>query len=130
MLWDIRLGPIFVVENDVNRLKALLGVSAAALVCMSGAAHAAHVAVFVGGGYYYPWVPPVYYAPPAVVAVPVPAPEPQQYVQQGQPQGDAAPQQSSGTWYFCDASRTYYPYVKQCSSGWRPVPAQPAGQDN
>jgi len=34
----------------------------------------------------------------------------------------------SSTWYFCDASNTYYPYVKDCPSGWRPVPAQPAGQ--
>jgi hypothetical protein len=29
-------------------------------------------------------------------------------------------------WYYCDASRGYFPYVPECASGWRPVPATPA----
>ena len=28
-------------------------------------------------------------------------------------------------WYFCAASRTYYPYVSSCQSGWTAVPATP-----
>jgi hypothetical protein len=128
----------------VRRSKLLLGVAVTAIACVSGAAHAARVGVYVGvgGPWYYPVVPaPYYYAPaPVVVAPPPPAPD---YVEQGQPQAggpDAAtyaqgpdgpgagPGASAGgdTWYYCDATRTYYPYVKQCSSGWRAVPAQTA----
>jgi hypothetical protein len=107
----------------LKRLNLLLGLSAVAMVCASGVAHAARVGVFIGGGgYYYPWGPvPYYYPYPPPVAVPVPA-APQEYVEQGQP--DAAPAQQGGTWYYCDASKTYYPYVTSCASGWRPVPAQ------
>ncbi|MGF6245041.1 MULTISPECIES: hypothetical protein [Paraburkholderia] len=112
----------------MKRLNILLGVAAAVMVCASGVAHAAHVGVYIGGGgYYYPWGPAYYPYPPAV-AVPVPVPaEPQEYVEQGQygaAPAQAAPGQQSGTWYYCDDSKTYYPYVKSCSSGWRPVPAQ------
>lgn len=28
-------------------------------------------------------------------------------------------------WYYCDAARRYYPYVPNCASGWRQVPATP-----
>jgi hypothetical protein len=119
--------PVSVVEKVVKRLNILLGVAAAAMVCASGVAHAAHVGVFIGGGgYYYP--APYYYPYAPAVAVPVPVPaQPQEYVEQGQSGPtpvQAAPGQQSGTWYYCDDSRTYYPYVKSCSSGWRPVPAQ------
>ena len=72
------------------------------------------------GPYYYPY-------PPAV-AVPVPVPaQPQEYVEQGQSgaaPAQAAAGQQGASWYYCDDSKTYYPYVKSCSSGWRPVPAQ------
>jgi hypothetical protein len=38
----------------------------------------------------------------------------------------AAPQPSaSATWYYCESSKTYYPYVSQCPEGWRSVPATP-----
>ncbi|MGF6725126.1 hypothetical protein P3T43_004497 [Paraburkholderia sp. GAS41] len=119
--------PVSVVESVVKRLNILLGVAAAAMVCASGVTQAARVGVYIGGGgYYYP--APYYYAYPPAVAVPVPVPaEPQEYVEQGQPGPapvQAAPGQQNGTWYYCDDSRTYYPYVKSCSSGWRPVPAQ------
>ena len=113
----------------MKRSNILLGVAAAVMVCASGVAQAAHVGVFIGGGgYYAPWGPAPYYYPyPPAVAVPVPVPaQPQEYVEQGQ--GGAAPAlapaQQSATWYYCDDSKTYYPYVKSCSSGWRPVPAQ------
>jgi hypothetical protein len=119
--------PVYVVEIVVKSLKILLGLSAAAMVCASGVAHAAHVGVFIGGGgYYYPWGVPYYYPYPPAVAVPVPVPaQPQEYVEQGQTSAaPAASGQPGGTWYYCDDTRSYYPYVKSCSSGWRPVPAQ------
>lgn len=109
---------------------------------MGGAAHAARVFVGVGGPWYYPPVPgPYYWGPAPVVVAPPPAPD---YIEQGQPEpapadpsymqgpAGAAPygQADAGdTWYFCDASKTYYPYVKECASGWRAVPAQPAPEN-
>ncbi|WP_028220743.1 hypothetical protein [Paraburkholderia oxyphila] len=115
----------------MRRSKLILGAALAAVACASGAAHAARVGVAIGVGvpfgapYYYP-VAPYYYAPAPVIVAPPPAPD---YVEQGQPQAQA-PGGDNGanddTWYYCDASKTYYPYVKQCSSGWRAVPAQPA----
>jgi hypothetical protein len=29
------------------------------------------------------------------------------------------------TWYYCDASGAYYPYVANCPGGWKVVPATP-----
>jgi hypothetical protein len=67
-----------------------------------------------GAPYYYPG--PAYYPAPVVVSPPAPA----QYVERSdQPQ-------SSGYWYYCETSRGYYPYVKECPSGWRAVPPAPA----
>lgn len=68
--------------------------------------------------YYYLDYPGPYYYPPAVVVPSAPA----SYIEQESPAG-AAP--TAGTWYYCDASKAYYPYVKQCPGGWRSVPAQP-----
>ena len=129
----------------MRRSKLFLGAAAAALVCVCGVAQAARVGVFVGAGvpYYYPVAPvPYYYGPPPVIVAP-PPPQAPDYIEQGQagapamesqqgpvnaPPGDAAGDQQANadTWYYCDESKTYYPYVKQCSSGWRAVPAQPA----
>lgn len=36
----------------------------------------------------------------------------------------AQPAAPSSTWYYCDASGRYYPYVASCASGWRPVRPQ------
>ncbi len=55
---------------------------------------------------------PVYYTTPPVV------PQPQTVV--------APPAQPSQTyWYYCDDSRSYYPHVTDCPSGWQTVPATP-----
>lgn len=69
----------------------------------------------VGGAWY--WYPaPIYpypnpYTPPVVVQAPAaPAVEPQ-----------ALPP----TWYYCDHPAGYYPYVPDCASGWKAVPAAP-----
>jgi hypothetical protein len=70
--------------------------------------------VIPGGWYFYP--APVYpypdpYVPPVVA------------VQPGPPVAQAQPQ--AQTWYYCNNPSGYYPYVPECSSGWKPVPATP-----
>jgi len=53
------------------------------------------------------------------------------YVEQGTPAsppvqaGAASPLTGSATWYYCESSKTYYPYVSECKEGWREVPATP-----
>jgi len=37
----------------------------------------------------------------------------------------AQPTQAGGVWYYCDSSKTYYPYTQQCPEGWKTVPASP-----
>ena len=70
-------------------------------------------------GYYSPYYGypyPAYAYPPVVVQSSPPV-----YVEQGAAQ--AAPAQAD--WYYCAASRSYYPYVSECPAGWQRVPAQP-----
>jgi hypothetical protein len=57
--------------------------------------------------------PPVVASPPAA---PAPAPAPAQTVQA---------QNLPSVWYYCEASKTYYPYVSECAAGWKTVPATP-----
>lgn len=66
--------------------------------------------------YYYP--PPYYYYPPAVMAQPAP---PAVYVERG----DAPAEQTESWWYYCEQSRAYYPYVKDCPGGWQRVAPSP-----
>lgn len=75
-------------------------------------------APFYGGPYWGPWwhyPPPYYYYPGPAVVVPA---QPTTYIEQ--PAADTA-----GWWYYCDTSRGYYPYVKECPSGWQRVPPAP-----
>lgn len=58
--------------------------------------------------YYYPY----YTAPPVIVNPPPPTQVPTQ----------------SYYWYYCPGSKTYYPYVQSCASGWKKVTPKPAGQ--
>ena len=81
--------------------------------------------VFFGFGVGFPfWYPYPYaypypvYVPPAVVE-----PSPPVYVQQ-QPQPQYQTQVQSQYWYYCPTSQTYYPYVKECASGWLQVVPQ------
>ena len=116
--------------------KLLLGLAlAAAGVLGAGAAlaqhhhHGARVSIGLGFGPFWGWGPywgpawypaPVYYPPAVVVASP---PAPVQYVERS----DQQPLQS-GYWYYCETSRGYYPYVKDCPSGWKAVPPTPPSQ--
>lgn len=110
-------------------VRLVLCATAVALASLSGTAQAAHwrVGVYVGPPYpYYP-VPvapaPYYYAPYPVYPPPVviEPEEPDVYVERGEGTSAGTP----GTWWYCDASKAYYPYVKQCRGGWRGVPASP-----
>ncbi len=76
---------------------------------------------FAGGAWYF-YAQPIYpypdpYTPPMVVQ------------QQPAPM-TVAPQTTAQVWYYCEASRGYYPYVTSCPSGWKTVaptpPAAPA----
>jgi len=89
---------------------------------------------FYGPGYYpgyygYPYAYPAYgypapaYGYPPVAAGPYASPA---YVEQGMAQAAPAPAQAQGDWYYCAASRTYYPYVGECPAGWQRMPAQPS----
>ena len=86
--------------------------------------------VFIGAPLYSPWYyPPPYYYPPAYYYPPVVVSTPPVYVeQQAAPPAAAlaapAPSQAQGDWYYCAASKAYYPYVAECPAGWQRVPAQ------
>ena len=58
--------------------------------------------------YYYPR--PIYPAPdpyiPPVTTIQSPAPQVQ-------------------NWYYCEASKEYYPYTSSCPGGWKTIPANP-----
>ena len=86
--------------------------------------HRASVGIFFGApAFYYPYpryyspyyYPPYYYAPAVVAAPSAPV-----YIEQSAPA--AAPSQgSTGYWYYCRDTQTYYPYVQQCASPWQQV---------
>ena len=61
--------------------------------------------------WYYP-PPPVYYYPYPVVPASPPV-----YVERNQ---------EDAWWYYCEQTRGYYPYVKECPAGWKRVPPAPA----
>jgi hypothetical protein len=73
--------------------------------------------------YYYPPTysyPPSYYYPPVVAA---PA-YPPAYVERNPVQ--AAPAQPQANWwYYCADAKSYYPYIRECPTGWTRVSPQP-----
>jgi hypothetical protein len=78
-----------------------------------------HTRVFIGGGFFAPWYwpPPPYYYPPAYYP-PAYYPADPAYAE---PYAEPAP----SYWYYCPASRAYYPYVQECPGGWQQVAPQP-----
>lgn len=94
-------------------------VSAPALAWYHHGFYGPRFGVYIGPGYY---PPPYYYYPPAPVVVTPPSPP--VYIEQGPPAAAPAPAQSS-MWYYCAASRSYYPYVKDCPGGWQQVAPRP-----
>lgn len=79
----------------------------------------------VVGPYWGPWFypPAPYYYPPYYPPVVVQRPAPTVYIEQ-----PAAPAPQTNYWYYCNASRAYYPYVKECPGGWQRVLPQPLEQ--
>lgn len=80
-----------------------------------------HFGPYWGPGWYSP--PPYYYRPQVVV---VPA-QPMVYIEQepGVP-AETANRPLEHYWYYCAASKAYYPYVKECPAGWQKVLPHPA----
>lgn len=85
--------------------------------------HHRHQSVaFFGFGFAYPW--PWYYPPPYYYPYYQPVAyesEPTTYIEQS----SAPAAEPTSWWYYCDASRGYYPYVKECPTGWQRVPTVP-----
>jgi len=104
--------------------KALLGLVALAAALLAAAPamargghhHHGHFRLYVGPAWY--WGPAWYYPPPYYYYPPARPAEPPVYVERIDPN-------EQGSWYYCDAGKGYYPYVKECPSGWRRVPAAP-----
>ncbi len=79
---------------------------------------------------YYPYYPPryEYYYPPTIV---VPSAPPAYLEREVRPQPGASGAIVPGYWYYCRSREGYYPYVKECPSGWErvsPVPPAPPAQ--
>lgn len=96
--------------------------------------HGGHfgLGLYFGVPYSYNYYPYPYYSypysyyPPVVVA----PSQPPVYVEQGSP---STSQQTSSMpddyyWYHCDKPEGYYPYVKECPSGWQKVTPTPPSQ--
>ena len=92
-------------------LIALVGV----LASEPAEAHRTRTRVSVGVGFGYPfWGPPFWgpwYYPPPYYYYPPPRPaEPPVYIERIDPA-------ESGSWYYCEEGKGYYPYVKECPAG-------------
>jgi hypothetical protein len=102
----------------------------------SGHRHSGHghvgIGLYFGVPYGYPYYPPYYYPyyyPPVMVT---PA-QPPVYIEQAPPSSYVPPDIAAPTesdhyyWYHCDKPDGYYPYIKECPSGWQKVtPTPPA----
>ncbi|EEA00199.1 conserved hypothetical protein [Burkholderia sp. H160] len=106
------------------RLKIVVQLLATIAACVFGSAQA-HSGVGVMVGVPPPVMmapPPMFYAEPLSVVVQSIQPIPTAvYVEKAQ----TSP--AVGNWWYCPATKKYYPYVKSCSSGWVEVPARPTG---
>jgi hypothetical protein len=84
---------------------------------------------WVAGGLWYFYPTPVYpYPDPYVPPVVVQQAPPTVVIQQAPP---APPVQASPpppqNWYYCEPSKSYYPYVSSCPVEWKLVPATSPG---
>ena len=111
----------------MNKPKWILALGALrAGASLSGAALAhGHGRLFLGfnfgfPGYYYHPAPYYYYPPPVYYPAPVVVQQPPVYTERQ----EVAPE-AQGYWYYCAATRGYYPYVKECPGGWQKVPPAP-----
>jgi len=115
-VWYRRGGPGFVVVRPpIGIVVPILPPSYSTVVVGS-------VPYYYADDTYYEQAPGGY----AVVAPPPGAAEADTSAAVAPPQAapGAAPA-ASATWYYCESSKTYYPYVSECKEGWRAVPATP-----
>lgn len=98
-------------------MKRIILMTGLALLGAPLLASAGRVVVGVGVGvgypyyyspYYYPYYPSYYYAPPPVVY---------------QPPVVTVTQAPAAYWYYCPPARAYFPYVRECPTGWEAVPS-------
>src|SRR4051812_4489778 len=122
-------------ETGMKPSRLTLGLALAALLIGASVSESAlayghgHSRVFLGfnfgyPGYYYPapyypaYYPYPYYPAPVVVQQAPPA----VYTERQ----DVAPApETQSYWYYCAATRGYYPYVKECPGGWQKVAPTP-----
>jgi hypothetical protein len=128
--------------STMNKIKLIIALLllAAGGVGNAWADHGNHghvrFGVMIGPYWGGPWVysPYPYYYPPYYPPVVVERQTPQVYIEQqpasATPPPPAAPVAAAPTnyWYYCAAAKGYYPYVKECPSGWQKVSPQPPGQ--
>jgi len=78
-----------------------------------------YTTLWVGSGYYY-YANDVYYTAASGGYVVVDPPENAVIAS-----GAARTSSDDGTWYYCEASDAYYPYVTECAVDWQAIPAVP-----
>ena len=106
-------------------LLVLAGTSGSALAKRGGGGHRGHshhhsrVGVFIAAPLLFPWG--VY--PPADYRYPPEPTGPTAYIEKGDEASRAA--QAPAYWYYCPESRSYYPDVQTCASGWQQLVSQP-----
>lgn len=80
--------------------------------------------------------PPYYFHPHHYRPVVIERYDPPVYIERQAPPRPAptpstaaapAPAPQTNYWYYCAASKAYYPYVQECPSGWQKVLPHPAG---
>lgn len=104
----------------------LAGVALAAPAHAHGPRSRAHIGLHIGVPLLWPYWTyphPYYYPPyrPEVVVVPT---EPTVYVERP----GAPTEADTGFWYYCASAGAYYPYVRECRTGWERVSPRPPGE--
>jgi len=84
--------------------------------------HRAAVGVILAAPVFWHFRSPIYAPVLAPVVVPMAPPV---YIERGSVQPETA--QSAGDWwYYCEQTKGYYPYVKECAQGWQRVAPEPS----
>lgn len=113
-------------RTRIARLACAVLLAAVPLLAQADGAVRFGIGIGIPAPWYY--APPVYYPypyypypdyPPAVVV-----PAPSTYVERA-PSGVYSTHPVQAVYYYCAASKAYYPYVRECAGGWEQVPAQP-----
>jgi hypothetical protein len=111
-VWFHQVGPRFVV------VRPPLGIIVPVLPPAYATVYFGDIPYYYANDVYYAQRPDGYevVAPPVNAATPPPP---------GVPVAAAPAPQTSGSWYYCESAKGYYPYVSQCAEGWKTVPATP-----